>query len=298
MSGTVLALLAAVCFSLSYVLLRRGQVDLEVDDDGLFPNLCLGAIVLCGSTVVKLWLEPVQVTIMMSNNLWMGIGFCSISGIVGTLFGRMTLYGGIRRLGATRGIVIGTLETVVTLFLAITLLNESLKLINVLGVVLILGSVLLPPLERWLVAERSPVNYGVILCLGAAMFKGTADCVRKVGMNTHLDPILTAAIDLTVACIGNLLILVSTRRLASTAGYYFRHFNAYLWLAGVLSASGVLLFFVAAANAPISTVATITGLEPVLVALFSGLFLRNLERLTWWTAIYTTLAAIGVLLTK
>ena len=62
MSGTVLALLAAVCFSLSYVLLRRGQVDLEVDDDGLFPNLCLGAIVLCGSTVVKLWLEPVQVT--------------------------------------------------------------------------------------------------------------------------------------------------------------------------------------------------------------------------------------------
>lgn len=298
MPGAVSALLAAVCYSLSYVLLRRGQVDLDADDNGLFPILFLGSFVLCGAAIVELWSKPVEVATLTSNIPWLGIGFCVISGVVGSLFGRMMLYGGIQHLGATRGIMIGTLETLVTLFLAITLLNESLKIINVLGVMLILGSVLLLPLERWLAAERSFVNTGVLLCLGAAMLKGTSDFVRKVGMNTHIDPVLAAAIDMVVACIGNILVLGSTHRLAATVRYYVRHANRFLWLAGVLSASGVLLFFVAAAHAPISIVATITGLEPVFVALFSGIFLRNLERLTWWTTIYTTLAAIGVFLMK
>jgi drug/metabolite transporter (DMT)-like permease len=297
MTGVVPALLCAVCYSLSYVLLHRGQADLDSDDNGLLPILVVGSLILGVATLVKLAHET-DAGLLSSPRAWMGYGLCALGGIVGTMLGRMSLYGAIRVLGATRGVVIATLETMVTLVLAALFLQESLDGERLAGVALIFASIGVLLWERQRHPQRALLTLGVSLGIAAALFKGSGHFLRKLGMNQGLDPALAAALDVTAACLSYLAVLAASGRLGLYIRVYTRTFNIYLWSAGCLSAAGVLLFFVAAATSPLSTVAVMVGLEPVLVALFSIVLLRGLDRLTWWTALYAALATAGVMLAK
>ncbi|MCL6517680.1 EamA family transporter [Alicyclobacillus sp.] len=293
MTGVLPALLCAVCYSLSYVLLHRGQAELESEDNGLLPVLVVGALTLGFAAVIRAVHSP---TPPFPATSWAGYGLCAVGGIIGTMLGRMSLYGAIRLLGPTRGVVIGTLETMVTLALATLFLQETLNGDRLAGVILIFASIGVLLWERIHQAQRSFLTLGMTLGMAAALFKGTGHFLRKWGMNQGLDPVVAAAIDLVAACLSYLAVLAASGRLGAYVRVYTRSFNVYLWSAGCLSAAGVLLFFVAAASSPISTVAVIVGLEPVIVAVLSAVVLRGFDRLTAWTAVYALLATLGVML--
>jgi drug/metabolite transporter (DMT)-like permease len=75
-----------------------------------------------------------------------------------------------------------------------------------------------------------------------------------------------------------------------------KNVNLYIIAAGLVSAAAVVSFFSASDSNPVSQVAVITGIQPVIVALLSSLFIRKLEKLSWITFICSLLATIGVAL--
>jgi uncharacterized membrane protein len=296
MSGTIVAFLSASCYSLSYVLLHKGHAKSETSDNGLFPVLFIGCIVLGIGALYKFLLDPHTTGLWSTTEQEIGYAYSALSGLIGVFLGRMSIYAAIRRLGATRGIVIESLDTVVTLFLAITFLGESLDSNDILGIIALVSGITLLLLERTLFKQRAIVNPGVILGITGAVLQGFGHFFRKLGMMSAVVPIYAATLDIWVAFIGYVIFLKCIGRLRYYIHHYVRIPNLYIVAAGVTSAAGILLFYSALGTAPLSAIVVITGFEPILVALFSKLLFPDLEHMTWMTAIYTVLVAAGIVL--
>lgn len=298
MPGIATALLSAICYSLSYVFLHKGHTETEYKDNGLFPVLLIGTVTIGLAAIAKLLFTPNFEWSVMDRNQVMGYLICAVSGLVGTLFGRLCLYAAIRRLGATRGVVIKTLETIVTLILAMQFLQEKLLPKDIVGCFLLGLGLSLLIYEQSRSMHRSVLHFGVLLGLTAVVFQGSGHFMRKLGMMHSINPVLGAAVDISLAFFGYLVLLRGTGSLHECVRFYFRNPNPYIWVSGFLSALGVLLFFISVVSAPLSIVAVIVGLEPIMVAVFSSLFLQGTEKLTWLTGVYACVTALGVVLLK
>ncbi|MCL6548646.1 MAG: DMT family transporter [Alicyclobacillus sp.] len=305
MSGTFAALMMVFCYALSYVFLHKGHVESEAEDNGLFPVLCIGALVLgAGAVCLGVVRNPgvlrsgpdagALLATWVHTGAWHPYAYAALSGVLGTLFGRMAVYAAIRRLGATRGIVLESGEILVTLALAMAILRESLRPSDVGGVVLLAAGIGCLVLERKMLKERSLLDTGVYLGAIGAVLQGMGHFVRKLGMTPSAVPVFAAAIDVWAALLVYVLLLLWSGRLREHVRRYAHRPNPFLVAAGVVSAAGVLLFFSALQRIPVSIVAVMLGFEPLLVAIFSKLFFRDLERLTWLTWLYSGMVALGI----
>ncbi|MBX5437685.1 MAG: EamA family transporter, partial [Alicyclobacillaceae bacterium] len=225
---------------------------------------------------------------------WTSYGFAALSGVIGTLFGRMAVYAAIRRLGATRGIVLESAEILVTLVLAATLLHETLRPSDAAGVALLAAGITALIWERRMLHERHLWDNGVAFGVAGAILQGTGHFVRKWGMVQTTLPVVSAAVDLWAALLVYVVLLVSTGRLRTCTRAVFSQPNPYLLAAGITSAAGVLLFFHAVQAVPVSVVAVTLGFEPLLVAAVSKLLFRDLEHITWLTWVYSAVVAAGI----
>lgn len=297
MPGEVTALFAAICYSLSYVLLHKGQSEIKTRDNGLLPVLAISGVTL-GLALVGKWMLGGE-RFQLSPGWPTSVAFCAAAGVFSTFVGRMALYAAIARLGSTRGVVIKSLAPMVTIVLAVTFLGEVPQEDEVVGAMLLLASICLLIMERMWIDERSFIrsaaNYGIVLGLGAALFQGSGHVLRKLGMNPPIDPILAATLDIFFALLAYAAWNFVTGDLRSHVVYYVQSRNKYIWAAGFLSGAAVLLFFTAIASTPLTTVTVIVGMEPVFVTIISLLFFRGLERFTWITFVYTLLVVVGAI---
>lgn len=294
MSGSLIAILSVIFYSFSYVLLHKGQVDSDIQDNGLLAVLTIGFVTL--GTGAEFFSHGSKV--LFHLHTWdqtVGYGFAVISGVIGTLFGRLTVYAAIKRLGATRGIVVGSAESLVTLALAVLILRESFHVNDAIGLLFLTVGISLLILERMVVQERSNLQQGVILGLTGALLQGTGHFVRKLGSTSAVVPIIAAALDLAVALGLYVILLACLGRLRRYLKQYLKSINGYLIAAGFCSAVGVLLFFVAVQTVPVWKVALIIGTEPLFVTVISKALFRNLERLTLMTAVYTLFVTAGIM---
>jgi drug/metabolite transporter (DMT)-like permease len=295
MPGEVTALFAAICYSLSYVLLHKGQSEAETRDNGLLPILTISGVTLGLALAAKLVLY--RQSFRFAPGWSTSVAFCAAAGVFSTFIGRMALYAAIARLGATRGVVIKSLAPMVTIVLAVTFLGENPQEDEVVGAMLLLASICLLIMERMWMDERSFIrsaaNYGILLGLGAALFQGSGHVLRKLGMNPPIDPILAATLDIFFALLAYAVWNLAAGELHGHVIHYIRSRNKYIWAAGFLSGAAVLLFFTAIASTPLTTVTVIVGMEPVFVTVISLLFFRGLERFTWVTFVYTLIVVIG-----
>src|SRR6056297_2159215 len=129
MSGLVTAVLSVFCYSLAYVLLHKGQVETETEDNGLFPVLVVGSLTLgiAAAVFIGFKYHGLGFVTTLTKRQWTGYGLSALSGLIGTLAGRLVVYAAIRRIGATRGIVVESAESVVTTALAVVLLGEAFR---------------------------------------------------------------------------------------------------------------------------------------------------------------------------
>lgn len=295
MPGIFVATLSVLCYSFSYVFLHKGQVDSNIEDNGLLGVLFFGFVGLgVGAAFI---LQPHGYNILSqftSRDQLVGYGFAALSGIIGTLFGRLTVYAAIKRLGAARGIVVGSSEILVTLVLAVLILHEKLHVTDTAGVGLLVLGIGLLILERLVVQDRSTVKQGVLFGIVGALLQGSGHFVRKLGMTSSIIPVIAATLDLLVALTLYLILLLVLGRLRRYLEHYRKALNVYIIAAGFCSAAGVLLFFVAVQTAPVWKVAMIIGMQPMLVTVISTLLFRDLERITWMTGVYTFLVTIGI----
>ena len=297
MPGELTAALSTVCYSLSFVLLRKGQAESNPRDHGLLPILFVSTLTFLSALLFHYLAFPTAPERLPISPR--AIRYAVASGLFGTLFGRLALYTAIDYLGATRGVVIKALSPLATLLLAIIFLKEHYEKEYAIGMIFLFLGVGFILIERTLIKTRSISSFlfrhSFVIAALAAFLQGTGHAFRKLSVLAPVSPLWMASIDMFAAFIGYIILLVVRGELSIVWNSYRGQYNLPIYTAGVMSASGVLLFFLAVSQIPVSEVSIILGAEPIIVALISSLFLRQLERMTWLTIAAAVCVASGVM---
>ncbi|SHK76780.1 DMT family transporter [Alicyclobacillus tolerans] len=299
MSGVMFAVLSTLCYSLSYVVLRRGQSEAAITDAGLLPVLIVSTLLLDGFWLIN-YLTHQQMLLSVLHAPLSSFLYSLLSGILGTFLGRYFLYRAIAAVGATRGIIVKSLSPIFTMAIAFLWLREQPDIGQLVGIGLIGLSIGLLFHEQKIKPLRgitwSFFTSGMSLAFFAATFQGIGHSARKLAVLHNFPSLTAAAMDCTVATIVYFLVRLIYPPLQNHwSSYPWRQTGAYFATAGFLSAVGILFFFAASQNIPISTVAAISGAEPLLVTLFSILFLSQLESFSAYSVFAACLGTLGIL---
>jgi drug/metabolite transporter (DMT)-like permease len=298
--GEVAALVSAICYAASYILLRKGQAETNTDelDNGLFLILLISSTVLFLCFILKIFTNP-SASVISGTDWKRAVGFCVLSGLVGTLFGRLALYAAIARIGATRGVIINAMAPIVTLAIAITILREKFNVSDIYGMLCLVVGMILISVERAWFPSRFIGGFfkqGVMVAILATLFQGVGHTFRKVGVDTSITAPLAGTLDTLSALVAYTLLLYMFGRFGSVIRPFLKNPNPYIVTAGFVSAAAVLSFFDACDSIPVSQVSMISSIQPVIVALLSSLLMKNLERLTWVTWMSSIIVTLGVVL--
>ncbi|MCL6442229.1 MAG: DMT family transporter [Alicyclobacillus sp.] len=294
MRGEITALISVIAFALSYIFVNKAQTEGETSDNGLLPVLVISSVVLILSFLFALLRAPAE--FHMAPKWRMPILYCVLAGVSWNFVSRMTLLASIYRIGATRGIVIKASAPVMTVAMAVAFFGERLDVGDIIGFIFICMSIALLVTERIRTHERSwlpkVVVQGILLGLISALFQSIGHLLRKIGAD-FAPPLLGASLDMTAATLAYILYLIWTKRLAYHTQFYLRRPSRHILMASVLSAVGVLTSFVSVASAPISTVAMILAMQPMMMPMLSSLCFLGLEKFTWVAYLSTALAVCG-----
>lgn len=295
MTGELLALGSALCFSISGVTVTRGAPR-GAADNGAFLSLLL-TTVIAGACWLALGAVRGFAPVTGAGLLWL-----AGAGVLTAFVGRVFLYESIQRLGAVRATAVKRLNPVFALLLGVLVLGEAVSSWGAVGVLLVLASFAL--LVHAQLQGRQSVDtggawrrllnlgylYGPVSALGYAL----GYLLRKLGLREAPDPFLGAMVGTLV---GAALFVLAAR---FSAGYRaavsatFRAPNGWLFAAGVAASVGQILYFAALNVSPMSRVALIVSLEVFGTMVLSVLFLG--ERLPARVAAAAVLGFAGAAL--
>lgn len=323
--GVLFAMISAIGFALTYILIRKG-VRPDDPDAGLLITMSINVVIL-GIAAVVLELTSPQPEMRPSALAWF-----VAAGLLGPLVGRSALFAGIRLIGSSRAAAIKNNAPVVVVITAVVFLGEEFTLPAIIGAALVISGLLLLAYEAftrgapgpqpqdepvgWVpetedarqaggmtsVRRRigSPALAGIALGVVAALGFGLSQVARKIGLDVTPNAVLGAAIGATASLASYAAVTLVQGRLSAIIAASFRTFRPLLWLAGVTSAAGILSFYVAVTMAPVSYVSVVAASETILTVIFGGIFLRRVEAITRRVAIPalavfggTTLIALG-----
>jgi drug/metabolite transporter (DMT)-like permease len=323
--GAFLAFLSAVGFALTNVLIRKGGRPGDADNGTLITTI---------TNVVVLSMIMAVLSFVRGSPLstWNTTGFLwfAVAGFFTTFLGRNTLFSSIRRIGSSRAAAIKNTAPVFTVVIAVSFLGEHPSTLATIGIGFAsLGLFLLvheafqdrqstrdhkndrEPTEEVfgpegltqgsLVEHRptavpSTVMIGILLAVFAAIFFGSGQAVRKVGIEYMPDAVFGAMIASWAALISYLATLAAQGRLGAVFRTSFEYFNPYFWLAGIASTVGQLSFFAAVMFAPVSHVSVIAACETLLTIFFAVILLRRSESVTRRVVIAATAVFAGAVL--
>lgn len=295
--GQLFAMLSALCYALSYIFIRKGQTASAPPDGGLLPVLVISTVAL-DSVFVCAWLLDSDVSEWPTKSL-LPLAYAALSGLIGTLVGRLALYRAIHALGATRGVVIKGLAPIVTVAVITLTTDEQVVTGDLVGLLCLVIAVLLLFFERKftyrMMRSLSLFRNSIVIAGLAALAQGIGHAFRQMSVHGELPALLAASVDVTTALVFYLLSLSIVGKVGGYIRRYRLHMNSSLLLAGLSSALGVLLFFVAIQWVAVTTVSVLVATEPLIVAILSAIFFPQLERITWWSAFAAIIVAGGVI---
>lgn len=322
--GIFLALLSAVGFSFTNVLINKGRTQGDVDNGLLITTLSNVAIL---SSIVAI----LGFNSYLSG--WSTIGFLwfAVSGFLTSFLGRSALFTSIGFIGSSRAAAIKNIAPVFTVAVAVLFLSERLSLSATVGVGLAaLGLFLLiheafrePPegkeraqggegrrsapgpavLEDANIASKfsevpgaSAVVIGTLIAVASAVFFGLGQGVRKVGLEYMPDAFVGAAIASWAALILYLGVVTAQGRMSTVFRESFAGARPYFWLAGVATTVGQLSFFVAITYSPVAHVSVIAASETLLTILLATVLIGRVENISWLVLIAACLVFCGAVI--
>jgi len=131
-------LVAASTYAFQLVLSQRIMYDVPA------PTMTLYAITAMAAVVALPWLLFSPHVAIVPTVGWEAILLMGLA----TAVSRLTLFLGVQKLGSMQTALLGVLEVVVSIVLAILFLDEHLTAVQWLGALILLGSVLLVRYER------------------------------------------------------------------------------------------------------------------------------------------------------
>lgn len=283
MDPKALALITAIAFGLNPVTLKVGFGRGGKPDTAMILGLFVAVPLYLLILPFGGGLQWEQVTVAALFGYILG-------GLFGTGIGRRWLYIAIDRIGASPATAIKNSAPVVTTFLAALVYGEPVTLerwLAVAGIVLGVVFVTWKPgqgVRRWL-------DIGTAAALGAMLSYGVRPLFLKFGLEA-------ADLPLTAAFVGAIAALVYALLFGDRSGLRnARHEPAFglFMLSGVLQAIGFLALTLGLSGGEVSVVYPVTASAPLFTLLFTWLFLRGRERLTWRIVLGAVLIVAGVI---
>lgn len=284
-----LALLPAVLWGLGPILDKRGM---DAGGNALQAALVvvvLDTVLYWSALAVQSWPTPFsELTIRL-------VVLFTAAGLFGTALGRILTFAGVGRVGASvTSAGISTRPLFATL-LALGLLGEPLSTISGVGVAVLVGGLVVLTYSKggdisgW---DRKDLLYPV----GAAAAFAVGNVLRRFGFtDTGATPLQAVAINETAALVVLFGYALTRNRTAvfSVPWSSYRYF----FVSGILTAGALLSFFTAFSleAGRVAIVDSLAATAPLFTAVFSAVFLRDVERVTRGVVVGALLVVTGAI---
>lgn len=215
-----------------------------------------------------------------------------LSGCFQPLLARVLYYIGITRLGVSRAGPLRATTPLFALVLAVLFLHEQPTLPVYAGTLLIVGSI-------WLIFSRGHGEakgrlFDIVFPLAAAFVGAVSQNLRKAGLLILPDPYVGAAIATTTSLAIFAVFLLAMGKISLVRPH--RASLPFFGSAACVSAAAQLLNFVALSMGEVSVMVPLMDTAPLFTVVFSAIFLRDLERVTFRIVLGAFLMVGGVII--
>jgi len=280
--AVVLALVSTCGFGAGFVLTQFGLRWIP-------PRF--GAAVSIPTSTLSFWcLAPFSV-----DPAEVELSAASLFAMIGLLFpAAVTLlnFESNRLMGPNIAGAVGGLSPLFAVLLAVVMLGEHLRLLQIFGIIAIAGGVVLMYRGQWqAIAARG--LWLLALPLGASALRGFVQPVIKLGLERWPNPIAAAVIGYTVS---SAVLILAAFVPSRPPGQGFDRRGA-LWFAavGLCNGSAVLSMYAALGRGPVALVSPLIAAYPLVTLLLSFRFLKH-ERIDARLAAAVTMTVGGVAL--
>jgi uncharacterized membrane protein len=215
-----------------------------------------------------------------------------LSGCLQPLLARILYYIGITRIGVSRAGPLRGSEPLLSVVLAVIFLHEDPNEFVYSGTFLIIASV-------WLILWRRSGDAGwslfdALFPLGAAFCGAVSQNLRRAGLLLLPDPYVGAAIGTSTSLFIFWAFLLATGkfRLARPDRKSLPFFAS----AAVVSAAAQIMNFAALSQGEVSAMVPLFNTTPLFAVLFSAIFLRDVEKVTFKVVLGAILMVAGVVI--
>ena len=290
MDDKVFAILCALSFGLSPVLIRQGFARKGRVDSAV-------VIALTIAIPVNALLLPFQGGLRWDEVTPQAFAGFAIGGLFGAGIGRRWLYVAIERLGASPATAIKNAAPLFSTAFAIVLFHEPVTAVHWLATIAIVAGV---ALVSWKPGKRvSLLDYGMLAAFGSALSYGIRPIIVKVGLDAAAIPVAAALIG---AATGLVYATIMSRpwrmgRADFDLGALAREPSTPWFMAsGVMQTLGILFITAALSGSDVSVVYPITSSAPLITVLLSWVFLRQTDRVTAGMGLGAAAVVGGVIL--
>ena len=222
------------------------------------------------------------------------IGIFVAGGFAGTALGRLAVFAGIHRVGATLNSAVINVRPLFATTIALAWLGEPVGPVVAAGVVvLVAGLVLLTLSKGGDLGGWEPRD--LLVPFGAALAFAFGNVIRRFGLTTTDVTVLQAVtINETTAVfvLGGYVLARNREALTEPPRSTYRYFVA----SGTITAVALLSMFAAFDRGPVAVVDSITALAPLFTTIFAYVWLSDLERITKGIVAGVVLVVVGVAL--
>lgn len=223
------------------------------------------------------------------------VGVFLVGGLVGTALGRLGVFAGVHRVGASVNSAAISVRPLFATAIAFVWLGETVGPMTGLGVVVLVGGLVV------LTASRGGDLAGwtardLLVPLGAALAFAMGNVIRRYGLTTTDVSVLQAVtLNETAALVALVAFALASGRgeeVLSAPLATYRYFVG----AGLLTAVALLALFEAFDRGPVAIVDSLAGTAPLFTAVFAAVLLGDLERVTKGVVLGASLIVVGAAL--
>jgi drug/metabolite transporter (DMT)-like permease len=285
MIGAVLALFSAAASGISVILVRKHSAE---------SNALNVSLIISWVGMVILWPLAIFLTDFATINL-VGILVFAVSGVLTPGIVRLLYYSGLKKLGAPVNSSVFSVYPLYSVLLAVLLLGEMLSLENWVGVLLvILGGALVEISSREI---NSGVKYNrrnLIFPILGGLTLGVSSIIRKYALDIYNAPVLGVAVAYTFSFLPYAVMLMGSR--STRKDLSLKRDFRFFWVAGIGQAISWILSFYALSYERVSIITPLLSVEPLFVALFAYIYLKDLEQVSRKLVVSIILTFLGVVL--
>ncbi|MDP6348366.1 MAG: DMT family transporter [Chloroflexota bacterium] len=289
--GELLALIAAFCWAVGFVVLRRVA--------GSFHVLQLNAMRLWGPALMM----PVGVFLLGIQDQyrqleWMNYAAMTGSVLLGIGLGDSLLFVVMRSIGVVRSYSIGATAPMFGLVYAVVLLGEEVTPMAVLGTAVIIGGGILVTIRSATAGRDAMLSgraywRGVAVAVAIAMMWGADFVMLKIGVG-DLNPIVSNSFRMPLAAISISLLAWRVRGRVVPIEMTSRH-RVVAVISGTIGLGAGSIFFLSAIQTlGAARAGALAAVSPVFTILLAAVILR--ERPGWMAAVGTVMAVTGIVL--